>query len=54
MPEEWRSRVLVPIFMDKGDVQRCSDHIRNINLISLLCRYGEGVVEARLIPAALG
>ena len=25
MPEEWRDSVLIPIFKNKGDVQRCSD-----------------------------
>ncbi|KAK3556890.1 hypothetical protein QTP70_022395 [Hemibagrus guttatus] len=33
MPEEWRSSVLVPIFKNKGDVQRCSNY-RGIKLMS--------------------
>ena len=33
MPEEWRRRVLVPIFKNKGHVQSCANY-RGIKLMS--------------------
>ncbi|KAK3546639.1 hypothetical protein QTP70_031433, partial [Hemibagrus guttatus] len=47
MPEEWRRRVLVPIFKNKGDVQSCSNY-RGIKLMSHTMTLWERVVEARL------
>ncbi|KAK3534319.1 hypothetical protein QTP86_014230, partial [Hemibagrus guttatus] len=47
MPEEWRRSVLVPIFKNKGDVQRCSNY-RGIKLMSHTMKLWERVVEARL------
>ncbi|KAK3549760.1 hypothetical protein QTP86_007759 [Hemibagrus guttatus] len=47
MPEEWRRSVLVPIFMNKGDVQSCSNY-RGIKLMSHTMKLWERVVEARL------
>lgn len=47
IPEEWRNSVLVPIFKNKGDVQRCSNY-RGINLMSHTVNVLESVVEARL------
>ncbi|KAK3508965.1 hypothetical protein QTP70_015386, partial [Hemibagrus guttatus] len=47
MPEEWRRRVLVPIFKNKGDVQSCSNY-RGIKLMSHTMKLWERVVEARL------
>ncbi|KAK3510507.1 hypothetical protein QTP70_009142 [Hemibagrus guttatus] len=47
MPEEWRRSVLVPIFKNKGDVQRCSNY-RRIKLMSHTMKLWERVVEARL------
>ncbi|KAK3560019.1 hypothetical protein QTP86_033818 [Hemibagrus guttatus] len=47
MPEEWRRRVLVPIFKNKGDVQNCRNY-RGIKLMSHTMKLWERVVEARL------
>ena len=47
MPEEWRDSVLIPIFKNKGDVQRCSNY-RGIKLISHTMKLWERIVEKRL------
>ncbi|KAK3527092.1 hypothetical protein QTP86_010832 [Hemibagrus guttatus] len=47
MPDEWRRSVLVPIFKNKSDVQRCSNY-REIKLMSHTMKLWERVVEARL------
>ena len=47
MPEEWRDSVLIPIFMNKGDVQSCSNY-RGIKLISHTMKLWERIVEKRL------
>ena len=47
MPEEWRDSILVPMFKNKGDVQRCSNYIV-ITLISHIMNLWERVVERRL------
>jgi hypothetical protein len=33
MPDEWRQRILVPIFKNKGDVQSCTNY-QGIKLMS--------------------
>ena len=47
MPEEWRDSVLIPIFKNKGDVQRCSNYT-GIKLISHTMKLWERIVEKRL------
>ena len=47
MPKEWRDSFLIPIFKNKGDVQRCSNY-RGIKLISHTMKLWERVVERRL------
>ena len=46
-PEERRKSVLVLIFKNKGDVQRCSNY-RRIKLMSHIVKVRESIVEVRL------
>ena len=47
MPEEWRRRVLIPIYKNKRDTQ-CYGNYRGIKLISQTMKAWERIIEARL------
>ena len=47
MPDEWRDSVLIQIFKNKGDVQRCSNY-RGIKLIGHTMKQWERMIEIRL------
>ena len=48
MPNEWRTRVVVPIYKNKGDIQNCTNY-RGIKLMSHTTKLWERVMEQRLI-----
>lgn len=47
MPDEWRERILIPIFKNKGDIQDCSNY-RGIKLTSHSLKMWERIVDRRL------
>jgi hypothetical protein len=47
MPDEWRRRILVPIFKNNGDVQSCTNYL-GIKLMSHTMKLGEMIIEHRL------
>ena len=47
MPDEWRKSKLVPIFKNKGDIQKCTNY-RGIKLMSHTMKLWERVIEHRL------
>ena len=47
MLEEWRKRVLIPIYKNKGDAQ-CYGNYRGIKLMSHTMKVWERIIEARL------
>ena len=47
MPEEWRRSVLIPIYKNKGDANRCGNY-RGIKLMSHTMKIWERIIEARL------
>lgn len=47
IPDEWRERVLVPIFKEKGDVQEC-ENFREIKFLSGTMQIWERVLDERL------
>ncbi|KAE8722892.1 Proton gradient regulation 7 isoform 2 [Hibiscus syriacus] len=50
MPEEWRESTVIPIYKNKGDLQRCGNY-RGIKLLSHTMKLWERVIEARLRQA---
>ena len=47
MPEEWRDRVIVLIFKEKGDIQDCGNY-RGIKMISHTMKIWERIIDRRL------
>jgi len=47
MPNEWRTRIVTPLYKDKGDVQDCNNY-RGIKLLSHTMKLWERVIEGRL------
>lgn len=47
MPEEWRTRPVLPIFKNKGGIQECKN-CRSIKLVSHIMKMWERVIEKRL------
>ena len=47
MPEEWRESIMVPIFKEKGDIQKCKNY-RGIKLTSHTLKIFERVLDKRL------
>jgi hypothetical protein len=47
IPDEWRRRILVSIFKNKGDVQNCTNY-RGIKLMSHIMKLWERIIEHRL------
>ena len=47
MPEDWRRSVLIPIYKNKADAQRCGNY-RGIKLMSQTMKVWEKIIEARL------
>ena len=47
MPEEWRRKVLIPIYKNKGDAQCCGNY-RGIKLMIHTMKVWERIIEARL------
>ena len=44
--DEWRRRVLVPLYKGKGDIKECGNY-RGIKLMSRTMKLWERVIEAR-------
>ena len=47
IPTEWRDRVIIPIYKQKGDIQDCRNY-RGIKLMSHTMNIWERVIDIRL------
>ena len=47
IPEKWRESILVPIFKEKGDIQKCENY-RGIKLMSHTLKIFERIMDSRL------
>ena len=47
MPEEWRDSMIVPIFIENGDIQDCGNY-RGINMIYHTTKIWERIIDRRL------
>ena len=47
MPDEWRRRVLVPLYKGKGDIKKCGNYW-GIKLMSHIMKLWERIIEARI------
>jgi len=48
MPKEWRSRTVIPLYKNKGDIQDYNN-FRGIKLLSHSMKLWERVIERRLL-----
>jgi len=47
IPEVWRKSFVVPIFKEKGDIQKCG-HYRVIKLISRSMKIWENIIDKKI------